>query len=323
MDLRKTFARYTGSLREQKMLYVAHNLLHYGQLRQNKALYRKLGLQRSVLAPVSSRSIPAAPEEQLPWLDQPRVYHNLEADARYKALTPQLQQWVQQWCRDGYLILKGFASAERVQAINDEIARMTTEGRLQYNYTRVKIMDAFHKSPLTRAVAEDADILELMRLLLSRPVRPFQTINFVYGSQQRMHSDFIHMTTEPKGYLAAAWLALEPITPDNGPILYIPGSHRLPYILLPDFDHGGSRWRLGRNSYRAYEDRIARLVEEQGLQPQTLIAEPGDLLVWHANLLHAGAPIHTPGATRRSMVTHYFAEGVLCYHEITERPAVF
>jgi len=46
------------------------------------------------------------------------------------------------------------------------------------------------------------------------------------------------------------------------------------------------------------------------------------VLIWHANLLHGGSPILRPGATRRSMVCHYFAEGVICYHEMSQRPAL-
>ena len=51
-------------------------------------------------------------------------------------------------------------------------------------------------------------------------------------------------------------------------------------------------------------------------------AKKGDVLVWHANLLHGGMPVVHPALTRKSMVAHYFAEGVICYHEISQRPAV-
>ena len=47
------------------------------------------------------------------------------------------------------------------------------------------------------------------------------------GSQQGAHSDSIHMTTYPIGYLSAAWIAFEDIHPDSGPQLFYPGSHRL------------------------------------------------------------------------------------------------
>jgi hypothetical protein len=33
-------------------------------------------------------------------------------------------------------------------------------------------------------------------------------------------------------------------------------------------------------------------------------------------------PVKQEGSTRKSMVAHYFAEGVICYHEISQRPAL-
>ena len=36
------------------------------------------------------------------------------------------------------------------------------------------------------------------------------------------------------------------------------------------------------------------------------LPEPGDVLIWHAQLLHGGAPILNPGERRRSVVTHYW-----------------
>jgi len=39
------------------------------------------------------------------------------------------------------------------------------------------------------------------------------------------------MTTYPEGYLVGAWVAVEDIHPDSGPLVYYPGSHRLPYYL--------------------------------------------------------------------------------------------
>jgi ectoine hydroxylase-related dioxygenase (phytanoyl-CoA dioxygenase family) len=320
-DLRKTFARYTGTLRHQKIWYVLHNVLHARQLLRNRQHYRAYGIRRSVFAALHSGHITRP--GPLPWLDRPEVYNNLPNDPIYRSLSPTQQALVQQWCGQGYLLLPGFASTERVAALNAEIEHLLAKGTIRTNYTGVKIMDAHERSPLARAVAEDAEVLALLALLLQRPLHPFQTINFREGSQQKLHSDFIHMATEPRGYLAAAWLALEPIDAHNGPLCYVPGSHRLPYVMLPDFPHQNTRWTLGRDSYKAYEAHIAQLVADRGLEVVEMRAQPGDLFIWHANLLHGGMPIRQAGRTRKSMVTHYLAEGVLCYHEITERPTVF
>jgi hypothetical protein len=59
--------------------------------------------------------------------------------------------------------------------------------------------------------------VDILDFLLGRPVHPFQTINFIQGSEQRAHSDFVHMTTEPMGYLIAAWIALEKTDSETAP----------------------------------------------------------------------------------------------------------
>jgi ectoine hydroxylase-related dioxygenase (phytanoyl-CoA dioxygenase family) len=166
------------------------------------------------------------------------------------------------------------------------------------------------------------DQLDFLSFLLGRKVIPFQTLGFTQGSEQRAHSDSIHMTTEPPGFLIAAWIALEDCGPDSGPLFYYPGSHRLPYVMTGDYDSGNTAWTLGAETNRRYEDRIAQVIQEKQLQKQDFIARRGDVLIWHANLLHGGNPIRKKGVTRRSLVCHYFAEGVICYHEISQRPAL-
>lgn len=51
-------------------------------------------------------------------------------------------------------------------------------------------------------------------------------------------------------------------------------------------------------------------------------AQPGDVLFWHANIIHGRKRMNTPNASRMSMVIHCFADDVLCYHELTQRPAM-
>ena len=86
------------------------------------------------------------------------------------------------------------------------------------------------------ALAEDRRALELIELILGRPAGLFQTIYFRTGSQQEAHSDAFHMMTEPPGFLVGMWVALEDIDEGAGPVFYVPGSHRLPYVMTEDLD---------------------------------------------------------------------------------------
>jgi ectoine hydroxylase-related dioxygenase (phytanoyl-CoA dioxygenase family) len=146
---------------------------------------------------------------------------------------------------------------------------------------------------------------------------------FPKGREQLAHSDTIHMTTYPLGYMAAAWIALEDIHPDSGPLVYYPGSHRLPYLMSEGLEARSGPLFIAEGKDQEYTRRLAAAVKDAGIEPVEFLADKGDVLVWHANLVHGGHSIERPGATRRSLVAHYFARDVLCYHEVTERPALF
>ena len=147
-------------------------------------------------------------------------------------------------------------------------------------------------------------------------------MNFIHGSEAKAHSDSIHMTTEPLGYLIAVWIALEDVHPESGLLFYYPKSHKLPYIMGQDFETGNTYLTVGENYYENYVDFVNQKLNELNLKKEIVYAKKGDIFIWHANLLHGGMPVLNPALTRKSLVVHYFCEDVICYHEITQRPAV-
>ena len=322
LSLSKLFRKYTGVLRGLKIVYVVNNFLHAKKLRRNKALYQRYGLKKSIFGPIGRQDFPDS-NPDIPWLDRPDAEAALLADPRYADFDTETQAQLRQFVREGYLILKGFYTPTEVDTLNGEVDRLLDSGATGFNYTRKKIMDAHEESTLIdQHYFRNSRLTGLLEFIMGRPVVPFQTIQFLEGSEQRAHSDFIHMTTEPLGYLIASWTALEDTHEGNGPLFYYPGSHRLPYVTCLDYNAGNTRWRLGENSYKKYEDYMEALLEKHGLRKAFFYAQKGDVLVWHANLLHGGSPITQKGSTRRSMVSHYFCEGVICYHEISQRPAL-
>jgi hypothetical protein len=183
-------------------------------------------------------------------------------------------------------------------------------------------MFANRKSEVIKNITLDEPLVNILSFILGKEVVPFQTINFITGSEQKGHSDSIHMTTYPLGYLIAVWIALEDINSDNGPLFYYPGSHKLPFVLNNDFNTGETSLFLGNKNYSDYEDVMEEMVFEKGFLKKIFLAKKGDVFIWHANLVHGGSPIINKKLTRKSMVIHYFAKDVIKYHEITERPSL-
>ncbi|MFT3886271.1 MAG: phytanoyl-CoA dioxygenase family protein [Flavobacteriales bacterium] len=319
--MRKWLDRYYGRLRTLKANYVLLNLFNLKKLRHARRMYRKYGIQRSVLLPISSSDLPRGTTD-VPWLDTPEGAARLAGDPRLQRFDAATREAILHWPDNGYVILRGLFKPEEVAAINAEVDRLIRDKVVDFNFTGRKIMFAFHHSEVLRKYVHDRRILDVMDLLLGKRMQVFQSINFLTGSEQAAHSDSIHMTTYPLGYMAAAWIALEEMTPDNGPLIYHPGSHKLPYLLNGSYDHGGNRFVIGQDAYAHYEAAVDKAITDGRFAKKELLAGPGDVLIWHANLLHGGKKMNTPNASRKSMVIHCFADDVLCYHELTQRAAL-
>ncbi len=326
--LRKTLDKYYGTFRQFKLGYTLLNLFNRKKLRHAEAMYKKYGIQRSVLLPISSETLPKTTTEA-PWLDGPGAVEKMRASAGFKRFDAATQEALAHWPSDGYVVLRGLFSKEEVAAINAEMDRLIHDKVVDFNFTGRKVMFAFHHSELLRKAVHDRRILDVMDFLLGKRVKVFQSINFLTGSEQAAHSDSIHMTTHPLGYMTAAWIALEEITPNNGPLEYHVGSHTLPYLLNGSYDHGGNKFIIGEDAYARYEEAVDKSIAEGHFEKREFHAQPGDVLFWHANLLHGGKKITGSGAgvtgsavSRKSMVIHCFADDVLCYHELTQRVAM-
>ena len=61
--------------------------------------------------------------------------------------------------------------------------------------------------------------------------------------------------------------------------------------------------------------RWESMIRESGVKPVPYLAKPGQILVWHENLMHAGSVRRDPSLSRRSVVTHHFADGALAYYD--------
>lgn len=175
-----------------------------------------------------------------------------------------------------------------------------------------RVTDAWATSESVKGIALAPAVLDVLHALYGRQAQPFQTLNFKFGTQQRPHADAVHFNTEPPGFMCGVWIAMEDIGSDSGPLVYYPGSHKLPYVSPSDV---GIQVEPGQETvshaeYEArYEPYIEQEIERHHLVPRYATLAKGQAVVWAANLLHGGSPVRVPGSTRRSQVTHYFFKG--------------
>ncbi|HEY0380587.1 MAG TPA: phytanoyl-CoA dioxygenase family protein [Candidatus Elarobacter sp.] len=263
----------------------------------------------------STASTGAAPSR--PWFESA----DWQAEAQRRRLDARERTLVERFRRDGFVVVEDARildelDVDGIWTRNAEQFAPDGGGRMQ---------DAWTHDPAVRAVATHPAVIDVLRLLYGREPLPFQTLNFLTGTEQQTHSDVIHFSSLPSGFMCGVWMALEDVSMRQGPLHYVPGSQLLPEL---DYEHLGIRPVDGEHtwlnpntwaSYAEYEQKIDALTAENGVRREELAIRRGSFLVWSANLLHGGSPRDDRSLTRKSQVTHYYFDNVVPFTPMFSR----
>ena len=208
--------------------------------------------------------------------------------------TNDLPQLLDDYERDGVVVIRQFLSAAEVAEVRGEIDRYIREDlatkpadarTVEADGTTVRNLWRLeqHNEKL-RALAERTDIRALVAPLLhGAPVlAAVETFNKParVGSGVPHHQDNAYFCQTPPDMLTV-WIAIDAVTEDNGPVFFVKGSQRLG--VLPTRPSG-----VRGNSIGLAEAPSAPLAE----QFCGLLA-PGDATIHHCNTIHHSAPNRT------------------------------
>lgn len=261
-----------------------------------------------------------------PWLDRPDALEQIEEKLRAGEITAGEAEQCRYWHAHGYIVLEKLFDDETLDAVWASYERAAGAGKIKLAAEPAGEGDPYpgrYLNPHKKAaqfcrILKNTALLHWIRVLMEREPKPLQTIASHKGSEQGVHSDSIHMTTYPLGYLSAAWIAFEDIHPESGPLVYYPGSHRLPYVFSKDV--GISEAEFKNAGYRSYQEKyepfIQDLIARHEIQPEYFHANRGDVLIWHANLLHGGSKRRDLKYSRKAVVCHFFVKGAFVYHDL-------
>ncbi len=265
----------------------------------------------------------------LPWIDRP--------DADIAAFVKQfpvpagypydLKEKLEFWQENGYVILEqavppawldalwaeieGLIQNNQQHHIKALVHRFNDQKETPVNEVPIEKLSGigsrlieYHNSSVgAKKVMTHPNIATFLKAIFNEPVAVFQSLVFKYSSQQAVHQDFPWVRSQIASHLAAAWIPLEDVHPDSGPLFYYPGSHR-----MPKFNFGTGILYRGDESLRRDAD-FAKFLEKtaaaEGLKKKTLLLKKGDILIWHAALAHGGSGITNPEFSRKSFVCHY------------------
>jgi len=222
-------------------------------------------------------------------------------------MTPEQQEQVRnQYNHNGYLITDLNLDNAHLQAIKQDMQT------IRINHSSP--IDLWQYSDSIMNLAYHPAILYLLQTLYQRRAFPFQTLNYWSSPEQGLHSDMIHFNSQPMGYMCGVWVALEPITNNNGPLYYYPESHKLPFTTFQDLNlTPTTETKQFQRNLGHYTRWLMNCVSQHNFQRQLFTADTGQILIWSANMLHGSIKKNYPNTTRASQVTHYFFDNCTYY----------
>jgi len=230
---------------------------------------------------------------------------------------------------NGYLVLERFFSPECIARLKTRIDSFWTERKPECPLTvdcfedypngsgirrrlfrevsahsrawPYKLNDTHLVDEVITEFAVDRRLMGMLTELLGGVPVVCNTLVFERSSQQPAHFDTFFMPSKTPNKMCATWIAMDPVTDDNGPLFYYPGSHRIEPYRFSD-----GTVKANDREYPLAEAHIAKIIETHDLKKEVFYAQPGDVFIWHAQLLHGGSVIRDMAQTRTSLVTHYW-----------------
>lgn len=294
--------------------------------------YRQFGRARGFLANAAAPRPSDAAAMPTPfgglWPDLPNAADILQGKLEIGQVTERQAELLRFWIRNGYVILEKAIPSSLVDKAALDLDRAYAGGfpdlkfechsvapdqikwQPELNPHPAKALDIHHFSKAIRDLMFAGAISEFLGLIFESKAFASQTLGFLRGSAQEGHQDSAYVAYTVPRQFAATWIALEDVTLGAGELFYYPGSHRFEdFIYSERFKSVHEAQRMtGEHNMREQVERHVRSLEEraahQGIPKAPFAARKGDVLVWHADLVHGGNPVSRV-TTRKSIVTHY------------------
>ena len=248
----------------------------------------------------------------IPWIESPFFYKILEQSD----YSDEEREILINYHENGYIVIDLELTNEFIDnlmnGIHSELDKLKTQDNRYHYSDSPRVFEGWKTIPNVLSLAKHPKLLSTLELLYGRKPIPFQTINFLKGSNQPLHQDSIHFYTQPERWMVGTWTALQDMTEDCGPLNVVPKSHKWPHynfqnLNLPVVEYGNQF-----ENYAEYENFLVQLLEATELERKNWLGKKGQTLIWASNLLHGGAPITNSDSTRFAQATHFYFEG--CNH---------
>lgn len=216
------------------------------------------------------------------------------------------QVLIQNFQRDGYVVVPALFSAEEVETIKAHYMELNKQGH-GFEGDRKHITDdndplkAFPRmvhphrfDELTLNWLLDARLQEWTTALLGEEPYAAQTMFYFKPPQARgqaLHQDQRSLAVRP-GTCLAAWMAVDDCDEENGCMQVVPETQNLPELCLIEAD-----------TTISFTGSTVPLPE--GKSPAPVIMKAGDVLFFNGQVIHGSYPNSSQDRFRRSLIAHY------------------
>ena len=137
----------------------------------------------------------------IPWIESP-FFNKILKTSNY---TTEEKEIITKYHNKGYIVIDLDLTEEFIEGlmkgILKEIDKLATQDN-RYHYSESpRVFEAWKTNPHVLSLAKHPKILSTLELLYGRKPIPFQTINFLKGSNQPLHQDSIHFYTQPEKWM--------------------------------------------------------------------------------------------------------------------------
>jgi phytanoyl-CoA hydroxylase len=264
------------------------------------------------------------------WIDKPYALDELTRRVDEGHIRPELKSSFKDFIQKGYCVLDlnltdEFSSHTVSEAwkllenkpkdllaasVNERNGRLSPSHHFNdlTNKNGIRLIDAHSHSQNLLSLSLHEKLHDFYFSATEKTPVATQSLYFPRGSTQSLHRDPCYVVTSPVPYLMAAWIALEDIHIDSGPLMYVPGSHRLPYNPLNTGDIIFHEPGVTDTSKKNHMEALKSEIEKIKLPTEFFTPKMGQALIWHHSLVHGGAPVNDETLTRNSYVIHFDAK---------------
>jgi phytanoyl-CoA hydroxylase len=217
-----------------------------------------------------------------------------------------LRPYTEEFRQHGYVVVPHIFTQSQVDRYIDHFMTLRAQGEKPGDYAGVNAQsnDPWKKYPrminmhrwdeLSLQWLLDEGLNRCMTAFLGESPYAVQTMLYFKppGARgQALHQDQYYLRVQP-GTCMAAWLALDRCDEETGCMQIVPGSHTLPMLCT-----------IPADTTQSFSDITVPLPD--GMHPEPVIMEPGEVLFFNGQLIHGSFPNTTTDRFRRALIGHY------------------